>query len=234
MKRIFVAFLTVCLVLASLAPKGDAAPQELPELAYKFYPLRDIVFVDFHNPYFAPVGNIIVNMTVREGTGRNRVIAIGQTKMPANLVLMPGEHTSARIPIRARVVRDIPGLAQFEFKIISTQVAETAVPPDVVVQDSTTGVTLELNRDANAVPYVMGFIGLSPSITAPTTVKVDMAILTFYDENHQIVWSEFLPINGKVSNNDSLLVWGKYEHASAHVVPDISSVHVKFVAEKSN
>ncbi len=234
MKRIFMALLTLCLVVSGFAPKGDAAPQELPELSYKFYPLRDTVFVDFHNPYFNPVGSITVNMTVREGTGRNRVIAIGQTRLPSNLVLLPGEHTSARVTIRARVVRDIPSLAQFEFKIIATPLPDTARPPEVVVQDSTTGATLELNRDANSVPYVMGFIGLDPAITAPTTAQVDMAILTFYNEDHNIVWSEYLPINGKVSNNESLMVWGKYESASSHVVPEISSVEAKFVVQKGN
>lgn len=234
MKRIYLSVLTLCLVLASFAPSGNAAPQLLPELSYKFYALRDIVFVDFYNPYFTPMGNITVNMTVREGTGRNRILAIGQTRMPANLVLMPGEHTSARIPIRARVVRDIPALAQFEFRIIATQLPDSSAPPEVVVQDSNNGTTLELSRDANSVPYVMGFIGLSSAITQPTTAKVDMAILTFYDENHQIVWSEFLPIGGKLTNDDSLMVWGKYEQASSAVVPDISSVEAKFVVQKGN
>lgn len=233
MKRIYVTLLILCVVLVGLPPSGNAAPQLLPELSYKFYPLRDIVFVDFYNPYFTPVGNITVNMTVREGTGRNRVVAIGQTRMPSNLVLLPGEHTSVRIPIRARVIRDIPALAQFDFRIMTTQLPESAIPPEVVVQDSSNGITLDLNHDANSVPFVMGFIGLSPVISQPTIAKVDMAILTFYDENHQILWSEFLPVNGKLGNDDSLMVWGKFEQASSFMVPGITSIEAKFVVEKS-
>lgn len=224
----------VLMLLASMAPTATAAPQYLPELSYKFYPVRDIVLVDFHNPYFTPADNITVNMIVREGTGRNRVIAIGQARLPQTLVLMPGEHTSARVPIRARVVRDIPALAQFEFKIIARPIDPEDAPPDVVVHDSSNGISLEVNRDVNDVPFVMGFIGLNPAIIEETTAVVDIAILTFYDQDHQIVWSEILPINGRLSNNDSLMLWAKYEQASSSLVPDISAVEAKFVVSTGN
>lgn len=229
MKRLLSIVVTLFVLLTGVPTPASAAPQILPELSYKFYPLRDLVFVDFYNPYFVPVGGVTVNMIIREGTGRNRTIAIGQTRLPNNLVLMPGEHTSARIPIRARVVRDIPPLAQFEFRIVSKQIDEKAVPPEIVVQDNQNGTTLELNKDADGVPFVMGFIGLSPSITEETTAQVDLAILTFYDEDHKVVWSEFLPVNGKLKNDESFMVWGKYEQANASLVPDIVSVETKFV-----
>jgi len=234
MKRALILATVLGLLLAGFSPTAMAAPQVLPELSYKFYPLKDVVFVDFHNPYFAPIDNIVVNMVIREGTGRNRVIAIGQARMPANLVLMPGEHTSARVPIRARVIRDIPPLAQFEFRIIGRQLDNLEGPPDVVVQDSGNGISLELNRDANNVPFVMGFITLNPAITADTNAKVEMAILTFYDENHNIVWSEIMPIKGTLKNNDSLMLWGKYEQAGLSLVPDIAGVEAKFVVGKGN
>lgn len=234
MRRVLIVATLLSLLLAGFSPVATAAPQILPELSYKFYPLKDVVFVDFHNPYFAPIDNIVINMVIRGGTGRNRVIAIGQARMPANLILMPGEHTSARVPIRARVMRDIPPLAQFEFRIIGRQLDSTDGPPDVVVQDSENGISLELNRDANNVPFVMGFITLNPSITTDTTAQVEMAILTFYDENHNVVWSEIMPINGKLKSNDSLMLWGKYEQVGIYLVPDITSVETKFVVAKGN
>lgn len=230
MRRRLLIFALLCLMLTAIPGAGSAAPTTLPELSYKFYPLRDTVFVEFYNPFFTPVDTIIVNMTIREGTGQNRVVAIGQSRMPANLVLLPGEATSARVAIRARVLRDIPPLAQFEFRILARQLeADAPVPPEVVVQDSDNGVGLSLNRDANNVPFVMGFIGLSNAITEPTSVRVEMAVLTFYDNNRRVVWSELMPINGTLTNFDSMLLWSKYEQASVFQVGDIAAVEAKFI-----
>lgn len=229
MKRLFSLLAALTLLIAGFPSRALAVQQQLPELSYKYYPLRDVVYVDFHNPYFAPIDNIIVNMVIREGTGRNRIVAIGQVAMPTALTLAPGEHTSAKVPIRARVLRDIPALAQFEFRITGRQLADSKAPPDVVVQDSPNGATLEFNRDADGVPMVLGFIQLNPSITADTTVNVQAAVLTFYNSDHKVVWSETMPIGGKLTNNESLMIWGKYDHIRRDLVPDIASIDVKFV-----
>lgn len=228
MRRGALLGLILCLSVL-INPVSAAVPQNLPQITHKFYPLRDLVMVDFYNPYFAPIDNIIVNMIVREGTGQNRIIAIGQERLPANLVLKPGERSSTRIPIRARIVREIPALAQFEFRVIGRQIEEKDAPPQVVVLDSPTGSTLEVTEDANRVPYVMGFLGLHASTPKDTNVTVERAILTFFDENHQILWSEQLPINGTLTNVNSLMIWAKYEQANSYVVPGIKSVEVKFV-----
>jgi len=228
-KRLFTLLAALCLLIAGFPSRALAVQQSLPELSYKYYPLRDVVYVDFHNPNFAPVDSITVNMVIREGTGRNRIVAIGQVALPPALTLAPGEHTSAKVPIRARVLRDIPALAQFEFRITGRQLDEGKAPPDVVVQDSPNGATLEFNRDENGVPMVMGFIQLNPSITAETTVNVQAAILTFYNSDHEIVWSETMPIGGKLTNNESLMIWGKYDQIRRDLVPDINSIDVKFV-----
>jgi hypothetical protein len=229
MKRLLPLLLSLSLLLALVPSHAFALQQPLPVLSYKFYPLRDVVYVDFTNKNFSPVDNIVVNMVIREGTGQNRVVAIGKTVMPANLVLAPGEHVSAMVPIRARVLRDIPPLSQFEFTVTGRQVADGKAPPDVVVQDSPNGGTLEFNRDANGVPMVLGFIELNPQITADTTVTVQAGILTFYDSDHNIVWSETMPIGGKLTNGDSLMIWGQYDHIRQDLVRDISSIDVKFV-----
>ncbi len=229
MRRVAAILLALCLTLTFLPVRVSAAQLALPVLSYKFYPLRDLVFVDFHNPYFTPVDNIVVNMVIREGTGRNRVIAIGQAFLPENLVLSPGEHVSTSVPIRARVVRDIPLLAEFEFRITGRPVEDGAAPPDVVVLESDNGVDLEFNLDPDGVPMVFGFIGLNPAITEETEVVVQAAILTFYDEDRQVVWSEFLPVYGRLQNNESLMIWGKFQRINKALVPEISSVDVKFV-----
>lgn len=214
------------LIAAAIVPGVTAAPPHaLPDIGYKYYWSRDLVFVDFVNPYFTPVNNVIINMTVREGTGKNRVIAIGQTRMPANLILNPGEHTSARVPIRARIVRDLPINAQFEFKITGKQIPMEEVPPSVVVMG---GGNLEVNRDANNVPFVMGFISLDDLAPDESQVTVQMAILTFYDESHRIVWSEVMAISGTLTQADSIMLFGKYDAASQ--LPDITSVEAHFVA----
>lgn len=224
------AILAMLLVLLSVpVSTASAISQRLDVLSYKFYPLRDIAFVDLHNPYFAPIDNIIVNMVIREGTGRNRVLAIGQTVMPPNLVLRPGEQVGARVEIRARVVRDIPALAQFEFRIQGRQVEDDSLPPDVVVEGSSNGVTLEFNRDVNGVPIVVGFIGLSPSLAKEQEVQVQGAVVSFYDENRKIVWSELMPIGGRLRHHESLMAWAKYEHLSSALVPDISMVTARFL-----
>lgn len=234
-KRLFVVLLALSLLLVGVPHQANAAQQKLPVLSYKFYPLRDVVFVDFHNPNFAPIDNIVVNMVVREGTGLNRIVAIGQTFMQPNLVLRPGEHVSTLVPIRARVLRDIPPLAQFEFHITGRTLESAQAPADVVVQDSLNGTTLEFNRDANGVPMVLGFIQLNPtSVTQDTTVTVQAAILTFYDSDRQVVWSETMPIGGKLKSTDSLMIWGKYEKISSALVPDIDQIDVKFVVAGSN
>lgn len=220
----------LCILLTAIPSTGAAASQLLPSLSHSFYPQRDIVFVDFHNPYFSAVDTIIVNMTVRDGTEQNRIIAIGQARLPVNMVLMPGESTSTRVAIRARVVRDIPATAQFEFRILARSLeVEDTLPPDVVIQDSDNGINLAVNRDANQVPFVMGFIGLSPMITEPTSARVDMAILTFYDRDRRVVWSEIMPINGTLTNHDSLLIWSKFEQATTAHVPEVANVEAKFI-----
>ncbi|HWI66327.1 MAG TPA: hypothetical protein VNT75_31235 [Symbiobacteriaceae bacterium] len=232
MKRLMTLLAALTLLIASFPTTALAVQQQLPQLSYKYYPLRDVVYVDFHNPNFAPIDSIVVNMVIREGTGRNRVVAIGQVSLPPALVLAPGEHASAKVPIRARVLRDIPALAQFEFRITGRQLADGKAPPDVVVQDSANGAQLEFNRDSDGVPMVLGFIQLNPSITAETTVTVQAAILTFYDSDHRIVWSETMPIGGKLTNNESLMIWGKYDQIRRDLIPDISAIDVKFVVSK--
>lgn len=229
MKRLTVLFLALTLLIVGIPSQALALQQKLPELSYKFYPTWDIVFVDFHNPYFAPMDNVVVNMVIREGTGRNRIVAIGQTFLPAGLVLKPGEHASTRVPIRARVLRDIPALAQFEFFITGRQLEAEQAPPDVVVQGSLNGSQLEFNRDFNGVPMVLGFIGLNPAITEETSVQVQAAILTFYDADHKVVWSETMPVGGKLTNGDALMIWGKYEQITQQLVPTISQIDVKFI-----
>lgn len=234
MKRILVLLVALSLLMVGSVPTAAATQQQLPVLSYKFYPLRDVVFVDFHNPNFAPIDNIVVNMVIREGTGQNRVVAIGQAFMPANLVLNPGEHVSAKVPIRARVVRDIPLLAQFEFRISGRQLDKDEIAPDVIIQDSTNGTTLEFNRDANGVPIVLGFIQINPAITEETTVQVQAAVLTFLNSDHQVVWTEIMPIGGKLTNNESIMIWGKYEHISQQLLPDLAQIDVKFVVGTEN
>jgi len=230
MKRRFSLLLLLCFALAAIPSTGLASSQLLPALSHSFYPQRDIVFVDFHNPYFTGVDTIIVNMTVRDGTLQNRIIAIGQARLPVNMVLMPGESTSTRVPIRARIVRDIPQTARFEFRILARPLeASETVPPDIVIQDSDNGISLPVNRDVNQVPFVMGFIGLSPMVTQPTSARVDMAILTFYDQNRTVVWSELMPINGTLTNHDSLLIWSKFEQATTAHVPEVVAVEAKFI-----
>ncbi|HYF92911.1 MAG TPA: hypothetical protein VD969_11775 [Symbiobacteriaceae bacterium] len=229
MKRFLSLLAVLSLLIAVFPGRALALQQLLPELSHKYYPLRDVVFVDFHNPYFAPIDTIVVNMVIREGTGRNRIVAIGQVSLPPTLVLSPGEHASAKVPIRARVLRDIPALAQFEFRITGRQLTDGKAPPDVVLQDSPNGSTLEFNRDPDGVPMVLGFIQLNPSITTETTVTVQAAILTFYDSEHTVVWSETMPIGGRLTNNDSLMIWGKFDQIRRDLVPDLSSVDVKFV-----
>jgi hypothetical protein len=229
MKRLFVVLLALGLLIGLAPSQALALQQQLPVLSYKYYPMRDIVFVDFHNPNFAPIDNVVVNMVIREGTGRNRIVAIGQVTLPANLVLGPGEHASTKVPIRARVLRDIPPLAQFEFHISGRQLEADQKPPDVVVQDSDNGTTLEFNRDANGTPIVLGFIQLNPSVTDEASVTVQAGILTFYDSDHKIVWSEIMPIGGKLTNNESLMIWGKYEQINRDLIPDLAQVDIKFV-----
>lgn len=214
------------LISAAIVPGVTAAPpQTLPDIGYKYYWSRDLVFVNFVNPYFTPVNNVIINMTVREGTGKNRVIAIGQTRMPPAMILNPGEHTSARVPIRARIIRDLPINSQFEFRIMGRQIPAAEVPPSVVVMG---GGNLEVNRDANKVPFVMGFITLDPLAADEAQVTVQMAVLTFYDESHRIVWSEIMAISGTLTPSDSIMLFGKYEAASQ--LPDITSVEAHFVS----
>ena len=229
MKRLMVLVLALCLLIMGIPTQALALQQKLPVLSHKFYPTWDIVFVDFHNPYFAPIDNVVINMVIREGTGRNRVVAIGQTFLPAGLVLKPGEHASTRVPIRARVLRDIPALAQFEFFITGRQLETEQTPPDIVVQGSPNGGQLEFNRDPNGVPMVLGFIELNPSVTEETTVDVQAAILTFYDADYKVVWSETMPIGGKLSNGDALMIWGKYEQITRQLVPTIAQIDVKFI-----
>jgi hypothetical protein len=217
----------MCILLSALLVPGvnAAPPQTLPDIGYKYYWSRDLVFVNFVNPYFTPVNNVIINMTVREGTGSNRVIAIGQTRMPPHMIMNPGEHTSARVPIRARIIRDLPINAQFEFKIMGRQIPAAEVPPSVVVMG---GGSLEVNRDQNRVPFVMGFITLDPLAPDDAQVTVQMAVLTFYDESHRIVWSEIMAIAGTLTASDAIMLFGKYEAASQ--LPDVSSVEAHFVA----
>ncbi len=230
MKRRLGSVLLLCLLLVAIPSAGAATSQFLPPLSHLFYPQRDIVFVDFHNPYFSPVDTIIVNMTVRDGTRQNRIIAIGQARLPVNMVLMPGETTSTRVAIRARVVREIPSTAQFEFRILARPLeVDDPVPAEIVIQDSDDGISLNVNRDANEVPFVMGFIGLSPVITEPTNARVDMAILTFYNNDRTVVWSEIMPINGTLANHDSLLIWSKFEQATTTHVPEVTNVKAKFI-----
>lgn len=227
-RRLAGVIAAVLVLVAGVPPPAVAAPpQFLPDIGYKYYYSRDLVFVDFVNPYFSPVNNVVVNMIVREGTGRNKVIAIGQTRMPPNLILMPGEHTSARVPIRARIQRDIPVNAQFEFRISGRVVPDAEVPPQVTVQ----GGTMEVNKDHNGVPYIFGFAQLDPLAADDAQVTVQMAILTFYDSQHRISWSEIMAINGSLVPGDSLMLFGKYEAAAAI---DTSSVDVLFVALPSN
>ncbi|HYG58633.1 MAG TPA: hypothetical protein VD902_11300 [Symbiobacteriaceae bacterium] len=233
MKRLMVLFLTFSLLIFGIPSEAFALQQKLPELSYKFYPLRDTVFVDFHNPHFAPIDNIVVNMVIREGTGRNRVVAIGQTFLPPALTLAPGEHASTMVPIRARVLRDIPALAQFEFHITGRQLENGQAPPDVVVQGSANGAQLEFNRDPNGVPMVLGFIQLNPTITTEATVDVQAAILTFYDSEHRVVWSETMPIGARLTSNESRMIWGKYEQINLQLVPDLAQIDVKFVTGAS-
>jgi hypothetical protein len=227
-------FLTLVLALGLLfavAPssRAVAAQQSLEVLSRKFYPLHDLTFVDIFNPSFNPVNNIVVNMVIREGTGRNRIVAVGQVFLPAGLVLRPGEHVSATVPIRARVVRDIPALADFEFRVSGNQLDKTAALADVVVEGSTNGVSLEFNRDQDGVPMVFGFVRLSSSSPDNAQATLQGAVLTFYDDNRQVVWSEFMPLTGKLASNDSFMLYGKYEQLTANLVPDISSVDVKIV-----
>lgn len=231
-KRIVPILVALLFTMAVFVPRASAAPQTLPALSHKFYPLKDMVFVDFHNPYFTPIDNISVNLIIREGTGRNRIIAIGQTRLSGNMVLMPGEHASARVPIRARIMREIPLLSQFEFRITGRVLDKDAGPPDVVVQDSGNGITLDLNRDANGTPYVMGFATLNPNITQETSAKVELAILTFLDQDRQVVWSEIMPVNGTIRNDESILLYSKFEQAGAIIPTDGVTVEAKFVMGK--
>jgi len=233
-KRKWGFVLVLSLLLLAIPSTGVASSQLLPTLSHSFYPQRDLVFVDFHNPYFTPVDTIIINMTVRDGTAQNRIIAIGQARLPVNMVLMPGESTSTRVPIRARIVREIPATAKFEFRVLARSLEENeTVPPDVVIQDSDNGINLSINRDANQVPFVMGFIGLSPMITETTNARVDMAILTFYNQDRTVVWSEIMPINGTLTNHDSLLIWSKFEQASTAQIPEVTNVEAKFILRRT-
>lgn len=230
MKRLFVIVAVMFLLMAGMAPRALAAQQNLEVLSHQFYPMRDIVFVDFYNPSFNPVDNISVNMIIREGTGRNRIIAIGQAFLPENLVLAPGEHVSVKVPIRARVVRDIPLLADFQFQVAGRQLAADALPPDVVVAGSPNGVTLEFNRDPNGVPIVVGFIQLNPEkLGKDTQAQVSAAVLTFLDADRDVVWTEVLPVNARLEQNDMAMIWAKYEHMTNSLVPNIDSVEVKLL-----
>lgn len=234
MKRRLVVLLLAVSLLAVFTPSQALALQQpLPVLSYKYYPLRDIVYVDFHNPNFAAIDNIVVNMVIREGTGRNRVVAIGQTVMPPGLTLAPGEHVSTKVPIKARVLRDIPPLAEFEFRVSGRQLDQDQKLPDVIVQDSPNGATLEFNRDANGVPIVLGFIQINPGVTDETTVTVQAAVLTFYNSEHEVVWSETMPIGAKLTNNESVMIWGRYEALNRDIVPDLNQIDVKFVTAGS-
>jgi|GEM_PF-2577869 len=229
MKRLFTLLAALVLLVAAFPTRALAVQQQLPELSYKYYPLRDVVYVDFHNPNFSSIDNIVVNMVIREGTGRNRIVAIGQIVLPPALTLAPGEHTSTLVPIRARVLRDIPALAEFQFQISGRQLTDGKAPPDVIVQGSPNGASLEFNRDADGVPIVLGFIQINPAVTADTTVTVQAAILTFYNSDHEVVWSETMPLGAKLTNNESRMIWGKYDQIRRDLVPDISSIDVKFV-----
>lgn len=229
MKRLLSALALLGLLLAvSAAPAAAAPPQFLPEIGYKYYFSRDLVFVDFVNPYFTSVNNIIVNMIVRDGTPANRMIAIGQTRLPPTLILRPGDHTSARVPIRARLVRDIPVNATFEFRITGKVVADEDLPPTVTVQS---GSTLEVSRDQNGVPYVMGFAALDPLADEDVTAQVEMAVLTFYDAQRRISWSEIMALSATLAHGDSLMVFSKYDAAT---MADVASVDVQFITVPEN
>lgn len=227
-KRILLLLTALCLMLASFAPTAVAAQLRLEVLSYKFYPLQDLVFVDVMNTNQDPISNVVVDLVIREGTGRNRLIALGQVTLPPSLVLMPGEHISTRVPIRARIVRDIPALAQFEFRVTGAPVEREAAPPDVVVEGSDNGATLEFSRDQNGVPMVFAFVRLNEMAPAETRVMLNAAVLTFYDEHRQIVWSEYMPIGGRLGAGESRMIWGKYEQLHRSRVPNIDSIEVKF------
>jgi hypothetical protein len=224
-KAVWVAWAVMLLVALGGPSATGAPPVQLPDIGSKFYYSRELVFVDFINPYFAPVNNIIVDMIVRDGTGANRVIAIGQSRLAPYLVLQPGEHTSTRVPIRARVSRTIPPNADFQFRIMARQVDPTTVPPEVVVQG---GDSLAVTKDINGVPNVLGFAGLDPLAPEDAQVTVQLAILTFYDQNHRISWTEFVPVAGTITPFDSLPIIGKFANAAGADI-DTTYVDVKFV-----
>lgn len=224
MKRWLPIVMLVALMLGTVpSPTSAAPPQFLPEIGYKFYYMLDLVFVDFVNPYFTPVNGVIVNMIVRDGSKKNKVVAIGQTRMPTNLTLKPGEHTSARVPIRARIMRDIPVNATFEFRITGKVADSDSLPPAVVVQG---GGSMDVNKDDNGVPYVMGFATIDPLAEEDASVQIQMAILTFYDSQHRIVWSEIMALSGALTHGDSMMVFAKYDAAAS---VDTNSVDVQFV-----
>jgi hypothetical protein len=228
MKKWVSVLLVCCLAAFAMPTSGQAAQQRLPALSSKFYPDQELVFVDFHNVSPSPLDNIIINMRVREGAGSNRVIAAGQARLPTKLTIRPGERASARVPIFARSLRELPAAATFDFRITGRQLPDNTNIPDVVVQDSPSGKTLEFGRDSLGIPTALGFIELNPSLTAEVRTQVQVAILTFYDQERKVVWSETIGVNARLTNNESVLLWGRYEQMTSSLVPEISSVEVIF------
>lgn len=226
MRKGIVAVWATLLTLSLFSPNAVSAPLvQLPDMSSKFYYSRELVFVDFINPFFAPVNNIVVNMVVRDGTGANRTIAIGQNLLPRNMILQPGEHTSTRVPIRGRVGRVIPPNADFQFRIMAKQVDPNSVPPQVVIQG---GDSLAVTKDANGVPNVLGFAGLDPLAPDSAQVTVTQAILTFHDQNQRVSWSDIVPVGATLTPIDSFPVIGKFASAAGADI-DTSYVDVKFV-----
>lgn len=227
MRRIVLLLLALLVLLIGVLPASRAfaaPPQFLVALSHYPVPSRDMVFVEFVNPYFAPVKDIVINMVIKDSRGK--MVAIGQTKMDPNMIMRPGDVTSARVPIRGRVTNRIdPMTSQYDFRIMGRQIANTDLPPAVVVQ------TLEVNEDVNGVPYVLGFASLDPLAPDDASVVVQYAILTFYNQRRQVTWSELMPLSAPLVQADSLMLYGKYEAAEPY---DTSFVDVLFVTTSGN
>lgn len=204
------SLVVLALILAALLPAGfmparAAEPQMLLTRSYRYFADRDLVLLDLSNPLFVPVRRIAVTMTVRGAGGQ--ILALGKAQLPANLVLKPGENTSVQVPVLVQIVPQLPAGARFEFMITGQPVDEATLPPPVMAL----GPGLELSKDADGVPWVMGFGYLDPLLPEGTAVLVESAVLSFYDSEGLLVWTEVVPFGQQLGPGETLMIARKFE-----------------------
>lgn len=108
MRRILALGPVLLAIAAGPRPAAAAPPPFLEEIDYRYDPDGELVFVAFANPHVIALDHIAFNMMVPDGPPpsghRHR-----PGRLPANLILRPGEPTSARVPLAVLTFYDARG-----------------------------------------------------------------------------------------------------------------------------